>query len=57
MTGFEFHRHLNPINKIKNFRVQMTEKHGKKSANLQPDATKILDPNKPNGRGLERLGE
>ncbi len=41
MTGFELNRTLRYINKIRDLAVQITEKPSKKTANLQPDATKI----------------
>ena len=44
MTGFELHRTLHHINKINRIARQITEKPGKKSANLQPVATKLLPP-------------
>ena len=40
MTGFEFHLTPPIIKQIKHLPRQMTAKHGKKNANLQPNATK-----------------
>jgi hypothetical protein len=41
MTGFELNRIHQHINKIKDLARQIAAKLGKKSANLQPDATRI----------------
>lgn len=56
MTGFELHRTLRYINKIKHIARQITAKPGKKSANLQPVATKILMIRAPLGL-MERSHE
>ena len=42
MTGFELHRAHQYINKINHLARQIRVKAGKKSANLQPVATRIL---------------
>jgi hypothetical protein len=42
MTGFEFHPTPPTIKQIKHLPRQIQEKRGKKYANLQPNATKIL---------------
>ena len=44
MTGFELHRTHRDINKINHIDRQIAEKLGKKSASLQPVATRLPTP-------------
>ena len=50
MTDFEFHLTLRTVKKIKHLDMQKSEKRGRISANLQPDATKVLLKDKRSNR-------